>query len=309
MTVTQKAGKRIPWLLLVFSLPARRASQRVEIWRKLQRYGALPLRSSGYVLPHSPANQEKLEWLATAIRNYKGQASVVQVATFDDLPAERLQQLFIEARARDYEALLRELKKILSLSPLRRPVGQLSRLRRRFQQVVTIDFFHSPLRAQVETLLARADEPQPAKPGRKGKAAQYGNRFWLTRPRPGIDRVSSAWLILRFIDPKARFAFADDPADHPNAIPFDMFAAQGFGHRGEDCTFETLCKEFGIREGRVKRIAQIVHDADLEDEKYGRSEGEGLDRVLKGWAAQDLSDDELLRRGVELIEGLYYGLS
>lgn len=309
MSVTQKAGERIPWLLLVFSLPARRASQRVEIWRKLQRYGALPLRSSGYVLPHSPVNQEKLEWLATAIRNYKGQASVVQVASFDDLPAEQLRQLFTEARARDYEALLRELKKILSLSPLRRPAGQLSRLRRRFQQVIMIDFFESPLRVQVETSLARADEPQPANPGRKGKAAQYVNRFWLTRPRPGIDRVSSAWLILRFIDPKARFAFADDPADHPDAVPFDMFAPQGFGHRGADCTFETLCKEFGIREGRVKRIAQIVHDADLEEEKFGRSEGEGLDRVLKGWAAQDLSDGELLRRGVELIEGLYYGLS
>src|SRR6266566_7844686 len=130
MSVTQKAGERIPWLLLVFSLPARRASQRVEIWRKLQRYGALPLRSSGYVLPHSPVNQEKLEWLATAIRNYKGQASVVQVASFDDLPEQKLKQLFMEARSKDYESLLRDLKKLVALSPARRPAGRLSRLRR-----------------------------------------------------------------------------------------------------------------------------------------------------------------------------------
>ena len=84
-----------------------------------------------------------------------------------------------------------------------------------------------------------------------------------------------------------------------------MFVEQGFGHRGDDCTFETLCKEFAIRDGKVKRIAQIIHDADLGDEKFGRVEGQGLDRVLNGWAAQDVADEELLRRGLELVEGLY----
>ena len=305
MTVTTQPSPA-PWLLLVFSLPSGRASARVEVWRKLQRYGALALRSSGYVLPNRPANQEKLEWLATAIRNYKGQASVVRVQAFDDLSDKRLRQLFTEARVRDYEKLLRELKKLLSLSPARRPAGTLSRLRRQFQEIAAIDFFENPLRAQVETALARADEPA-TKPGQKAKA-QYLNRVWMTRPRPGIDRVSSAWLIRRFIDPRARFVFGDDPGLHPEAVPFDMFAAEGFGHRGEDCSFETLCKEFAIRDGKVKRIAQIIHDADLEDEKFGRVEGQGLDRVLNGWARQDVPDDELLRRGMELIEGLSSGL-
>src|SRR4029077_1617204 len=87
-------GTEASWLLLVFSLPARNASQRVEIWRKLQRYGMLALRSSGHVLPNTAANQERMEWLATAIRAYKGQASVVQVKGFDDLPAETLRKLF-----------------------------------------------------------------------------------------------------------------------------------------------------------------------------------------------------------------------
>src|SRR5712692_9993073 len=237
MTVTRGAA---PWLLLVFSLPSSRASQRVEVWRKLQRYGALGLRSSGYVLPNTPPNQEKLEWLATAIRNYKGQASVVQVQAFDDLPDKRLQQQFVEARSRDYERLLREVKKVAALSHARRPTGRLSRLRR------------------------------------------------------------------QFIDPKARFFFGSDPSVHREAIPFDMFHPQGFGHRGEDCTFETLRKEFAIRDARVRRIAQIIHDADLGDEKFGRVEGLGLDQVLNGWAQQDLPDDELLQRGMELIEGLYH---
>jgi hypothetical protein len=236
---------------------------------------------------------------------------VVQVRGFDDLPDERLRQLFLEAQAHDYERLLRELKKFVALRAARRPAGKLSRLRRRFNEVVALDFFGSPLRARVEGLLARADEPETGKFSKRGKggAAQYSNRIWITRPRPGIDRVSSAWLILRFIDPKARFIFGPDPGEHPEAIPFDMFVAQGFGHRAEDCTFETLCKQFAIRDGKAKRIGQIVHDADLGDKKFGRVEGEGLDRVLNGWAALDVDDDELLRRGMELVEGLYSSMS
>ena len=128
-----------PWLLLVFSLPAKSASQRVEIWRKLQRYGMLALRSSGYVLPHSAINQERMEWLATAIRTYKGQASVVQAQGFDDLPAEQLKRLFLEARSRDYQKLLRAAKKLLALPASRRPGGRLNRIRRRLgpRSVVT----------------------------------------------------------------------------------------------------------------------------------------------------------------------------
>src|SRR6202051_151483 len=187
--------KEAPWLMLVFSLPARGASQRVQIWRKLQRFGMLALRSSGYVLPNTCANQERMEGLATAIRTYKGQASVVQVQGFDDLPSEHLKQLFIEARSRDYQKLLHEAKKVLALSPSRRPGGRLNRIRRRFVELQDVDFFGSPLRAKVENLLAQADkaDAQTTSGKAKGKSGQYVNRLWMTRPRPGIDRVSSAW--------------------------------------------------------------------------------------------------------------------
>jgi len=294
-------------LLLIFSLPAKRASQRVEVWRKLQRYGTLPLRSSGYVLPNSAANQEKLEWLAETIRSYKGEASVVQVQAFDDLPDARLRQLFLEASSRHYERLLRELKKVMSLPHAQRSARQLSRLRSEFQEIVANDFFANPMLARVEAALTRADEVGTVSLRRKAKAAEYRNRVWITRPRPGIDRVSSAWLIERFIDPKARFVFDDDPSAHPAAVPFDMFSPQGFGHREQNCTFETLCKEFALRDSKVRRIAQIIHDADLGDEKFGRKEGVCLDQVLNGWAKLDVPDNELLRRGMELIEGLYAG--
>jgi len=306
MTVTRSST--IPWLLLVFSLPTKSASQRVKVWRKIQRYGMLALRSSGYVLPNNPVNQERMEWLATTIRADKGQASVVQAQGFDDLPAERLKVLFVDARTRDYQKLLHEAKRLLAVPASRRPNGRLNRIRRRFVELQEIDFFGNPLRTRLENLLIQADEAAGEKSGRKSKpkSAEYVGRLWMTRPRPGIDRVSSAWLIRRFIDPRARFVFGAEPGAHPDAIPFDMFCPQGFGHRGEDCTFETLFKQFAIRDRRVKRIAEIIHDADLGDEKFGRPEGHGLDKVLNGWAQQELPDDELLQRGMDLIEGLYH---
>jgi hypothetical protein len=307
MTVTN--SEKAPWLLLVFSLPTKRASQRVEIWRKLRRYGTLALRSSGHILPNTPINQERMEWLATAIRDYKGQASVIQVQGFDDLPEMKLKKLFLDARSRDYEKLATELKKLSASSHSQVPAGPLNRLRRQFEEVGNIDFFKSPLRSHVERLLARVEQPKKVASTRSRKRAAFVNRLWITRPRPGIDRVSSAWLIRRFIDAKARFVFSADPSSHPEAVPFDMFVSEGFGHRGEDCTFETLCHEFAIRDRRVKQIAHIIHDADLGDEKFGRTEGLVLDQVLNGWASQNVEDDELMQRGMKLIEGLYNGLS
>jgi hypothetical protein len=302
--------QKIPWLLLVFSLPAKSAVQRVEIWRKLQRYGTLALRSAGYLLPNTAANQERMEWLATTIRSYKGQASVVQVQGFDDLPTDLLKQQFIDARSRDYQKLLHEAKKLIGLSASKRTSGAISRLRRRFQELQDVDFFGNPLRAKLEKTLVQMDETNGTKSRgtKRRKSNEYLNRVWMTRSRPGIDRVSSAWLIRRFIDPKARFVFGPEPKTNPDAVPFDMFCTQGFGHRGEDCTFETLQKEFAIRDARVKRIAEIIHDADFTDGKFGKTEGDGLDKVLNGWSKKDMPDDELLQRGMKLIEGLYDSL-
>lgn len=295
-----------PWLLLIFKLPVRQASGRVEIWRKLKRYGAIPMLTAGHLLPNSFANRERFEWLATEIRKYNGQASVVQAQSIGDLPAEKLTQAFIEARSRDYELILRQLRDTKQAN------RKLSRIRRRFQQIVDIDFFNSPLRSRVETVLARMDNTSKLSGTGSQQSAtkgKYLNRTWITRPRPGIDRVSSAWLIRRFIDPNAQFVFGTKPERHPKAIPFDMFGSQGFGHRGDDCTFETLRKQFRVRGRRVAAMAEIIHDADLTDEKFGRVEGIGLDRTLIGWAQQGVSDEELLRRGMELIEGLYQSMS
>jgi hypothetical protein len=295
---------KIPWLIFVFSLPAKRASQRVEIWRLLKRYGSIGLRSSGYALPNNSQNLERFERLAATVLKYRGQASVIHVESIDNLPSKELSELFLEARAKDYEAIILELKRYKGASS----PGQLSRLRHRFEEIVAIDFFNSPLRSRVEQLLANADARRDTHAAGKPTSRQkkeFQKRTWMTRPRPSIDRVSSAWLIRRFIDPQARFIFGSNSGKFPGAVPFDMFQPDGFGHRGDDCTVETLCKEFRISDPKVKVISQIIHDADLGDEKFGRNEGMALDHVLIGWAQQGLSDEELLRRGIDLIEGLY----
>ncbi len=298
-----------PWLLLTFTLPKKRASQRVEVWRKLQRYGAVPLGNSGYLLPNNPTNQERFEWLATAIRKYAGEASVVKVQSIDNLSTSQLVGRFAEARAHEYQELIRELQKLSSIPSQKRAYGRVSRIRTRFREIVEIDFFKSPLQKRVEELLARADtSPSTTTEAPKINLRQYIGRLWFTRPRPGIDRSASAWLIRRFIDKKARFTFAREEDVPQQAVPFDMFHG-GFGHRGEDCTFETLQKTFRIRDKRVGVIGQIIHDADLLDEKFGRKEGFGVDEILNGWAKQEVPDKELLERGMGLIEALYSSLS
>jgi len=309
MVISKKRSKP-PWILLAFTLPTKRASQRVEVWRKLQRYGSVPLGNSGYLLPNDAANRERFEWLAAAIRKYGGDASVVQVQAIDNLSTPQLIGRFAEARARDYQEVIQELQRLSSLSLQAQSAARLSRLRGRFQEIVGIDFFNSRLQKRVEELLDRADaarSPSPAKEAAKVSRREYVRRVWVTRPRPGVDRSASAWLIRRYIDPKARFTFAPEGHVPREAVPFDMFHG-GFGHRGEDCTFETLQKAFRIRNHRVAVIGQIIHDADLLDEKFGRKEGFGIDEVLKGWARQGIADNELLARGMQLTEGLYHSL-
>jgi len=299
------------WLLLAFTLPTKRASQRVEIWRKLQRFGTVPLGNSGYLLPTNPGNEERFQWLATAIRKYGGNASVVHVKSIDNLSRPQLISRFAEARAKEYQELIRELQAFSSTRVEGKGNGRISRLRNRFQEIVDVDFFNSPLQKRVEELLENAAKLREHKlntPNTKINPRDYRGRVWVTRPRPGVDRCSSAWLIRNFIDRKARFAFAPEDRVPSGAVPFDMFHAEGFGHRGDDCTFETLEKQFRVRDPKVTVIGQIIHDADLLDDRFGRKEGYGVDEILKGWARQGISDAELLERGVQLIEGLYHSL-
>lgn len=306
-------ANRPAWLLLLFSLPTKRNSERVEVWRKLKRIGALPLGTPGYLLPNTLPNQEHFEWLAATIRGYRGEASVIQVQAIDNLSAKQIAERFNAARSQDYQELIDELSK---MQKQKTPSGiQLANARRRFQEISAIDFFNCALQRRAEDLLLHSSSLVTSKlPARKApskalKTSDFQNRTWVTRPRPGIDRASSAWLIKKFIDPAAKFVFAMQAAMAPGAIPFDMFEGTGFSHMRDDCTFETLCRQFAIRDPKVLALAEMVHDADLQDEKFGRSEGIALDSVLNGWAQEGIADDALLERGINLFEGLFQGLN
>lgn len=299
-----------PWLMLVFNFPAKKASQRVGVWRKLHKYGALSLRNSGYLLPNNAINQERFEWLATSIRGFKGQASVLRVHAIDDLPDDVLKGKFQEERQRDYAELIRETNSLK-----RSDAGfsaHLARLKRRMEELVEIDFFESSHRAKAQEALDRAEDSTPSskRNARTDPAkVEFHHRVWLTRPRPGIDRVSSAWLIRKYVDPNATFAFDKSADAQPGAVAFDMFQPGGFGHEGDNCTFETLCKHFGIRDRKALLIAKAIHDADLEDEKYGRNEGVVINQILKGWAKMGIENDQILQRGMDVVEGLYRSIS
>jgi len=135
----------------------------------------------------------------------------------------------------------------------------------------------------------------------------YHGRTWITRPRPGVDRMSSGWLIQRFIDPKAQFAFGDIKG-HSKAIPFDTFEAE-FGHHGTHCTFETLCERFGIGDASVQRIGRIVHDLDLKEATYSEPEGPTLGRLVEGLRRAHRDDGALLRAGMDMFEALYQSMT
>ena len=142
------------------------------------------------------------------------------------------------------------------------------------------------------------------------KPAAYRSRRWVTRPRPGIDRFASAWLIRRFINPKARFAFAADAEaarkNHPRAVPFDMFGVE-FGHQGTECTFETLIRRFKLRAPGLDALARLVHTVDLKDDRYVVPEAAAVQRLVEGLRRVHADDDVLLERGIEMIEALHTG--
>jgi hypothetical protein len=293
-----------PWILLVFTLPSSRASERVQVWRKLQKFGTLPFRNAGYLLPNSPENRERLIWVSQTVRLHGGDASVIEVSSIDDLPENAIRELFRQARNADYEALRKDLEKLRPRSGA--ASAQALRLRKRFDEIVGMDFFVSQRRVEVQALFDQLNAVSPQEqPARLLSKKDFQKKTWITRPRPGIDRIASAWLISREIDNQPSFAFAQKSESHPGAIPFDMYGPDGFGHEGDRCTFETLCRSFSIKDKKIALIAEAVHDADLEDGRYGRQEGHVIHRILQGWAKQKVDDHALLQRGMELMEGLY----
>jgi len=295
------------WLLLLFSLPTNRNTERVAVWRRLKKMGAVQIKTSTYLLPDEPAQYEQFQWLAQQIRDYGGDSTLVRAQEIEGLSKEKVIAMFNEALAKDYGELRKSLQGFITRRKKMDAEGgasELQRLMRQFREIRAVDFFDSPRGHDIAMLLRRAEGPKRSRQLETLNVKQYQEKTWLTRPRPEIDRVGSAWLIARFIDRKPKFVFASTVDAIPDAIPFDMLDAE-FSHHGNYCTFETLTRRFTISDKSLAKIGEMIHDADLDDARFQRVEAVGIDRVLKGWAKQGLSDQEILRRGFECFDALY----
>jgi hypothetical protein len=295
------------WLLLLFSLPTNRNTERVAVWRRLKKMGAVQIKTSTYLLPDEPAQYEQFQWLAQQIRDYGGDSTLVRAQEIEGLTKEKVVSLFNTARDKEYVDLRKALQGFISRrrkSNAEFAAAELERLTKQFRELRQIDFFDSPRGQDVAMLLRRAEGPRRSAKLQTLDVRQYRGKTWLTRPRPEVDRVGSAWLISKFVDPKAKFVFAPSAQAVPEAIPFDMLDAE-FSHHGNCCTFETLVKRFAISDKALTKIGEMIHDADLDDARFQRVEAVGIDRVLKGWAKEGLPDEEILRRGFECFDALY----
>ena len=301
------------WLFLLFNLPAKQSNDRVRTWRQLKKSGAIQLKTSTYVLPDEPVHYERFQVLAKEIVACGGEATLVRVKDIEGVSHAAVVALFNEARAGQYEELVGPVTRLLEGPKTRKDSPaqfsrQLKQLRARFEEIRAIDYFECSRGEDVQRLLQKVEALQGPKrtleTGPRLRIEDYQGKTWVTRPRPEIDRVSSAWLIRNFIDAEARFVFAHKTEECPKGLPYGMPGAE-FGRHREACTFQTLLERFGIRDRAVQRLAEIVHDADLEDGAFRTVEGFGIDHTLKGWAKLGLSDEEILRRGFECFDGLY----
>jgi hypothetical protein len=323
LPITTAAPGRRRWLLFIHQVRSHPSNLRVTTWRRLQQIGAIPLKQAVYALPDTPDAREDLEWLKTEVKAAGGDASVFAAANVDAWSDDALIEEFRRARQDLYKELGRDVEQALKRgASAQRPKGTrapaLRRLldifRERLVAAEKIDFFGSAGRDRVLTLLRQLEDrigdagrqPAPAGQGdHSGRQASFQGRLWITRPRPGVDRMASAWLIRLFIDRQARFGFAADRESVPDqGVPFDMFGVE-FSHQGDGCTFETLCSVFGIAQPALSRIAAIVHDLDLKDGRFGAPECSTVGAMIEGLQLAHQNDEALLEQGMTLVDSLY----
>jgi hypothetical protein len=306
------------WLLLIHQLPTEPAYLRVKIGRRLARLGAVALKNSVYVLPLRAGTTEDLQWVRQEVVAGGGEATVAEAELVDGLSDREVEAKFREASDAAYSevmgetrALAQPLKRRKKLSELARSelLSAVGRLERRVELIAATDFFGAPLgdaaRGELRELRLRA-EPRPHEPETTQDPVRgVRGRTWVTRTGIHVDRIGSAWLIRRLIDADAVFKYVQPKGYVPLAgeLRFDMFEAE-FSHAGERCTFETLVARFGLDEPGLAAVAEVVHDIDLKEARFGRPETPGFAACIAGLCRAHRDDGERLQRGSVLFESL-----
>ena len=302
MITKSSAAEPPSWLLLLHQLPAKPAYARVKLWRRLQALGAVAVKNAVYALPAGSQAQEDFEWALKEITGAGGEGMIVEARLIDGLSDDAVRGLFNSAREADYRALAKEIRAVeKDAAP-----AQVARLRTEAARVAAIDFFGANGREDVEARLAALALPDAA-PGRATRPLVSGSgHVWVTRRHVHVDRIGSAWLIRRFIDPEGTFKFVPAKGYKPRSgeLRFDMFEAE-YTHEGDRCTFEVLLQKSGLNEPALTAISEIVHDIDLKDGKFARAEAGGIAALIDGLAQADISDQERVERGAQLFDNLY----
>jgi hypothetical protein len=303
------------WILLITSLPTENATARMRAWRALKASGAAVLRDGVYLMPERPACRGTLETVAADVLATGGTALVLRV---EEPEGAAFAGLF--ERGEDYAALLADIAKShakiragLTDESAAEAVKQARKLRKSLSSLADIDFFPGEARKQAESALqeleltaAQAlspDEPHAATGALpRLDAGQYRGRLWATRQRPWVDRLASAWLIRRYIDPEARLLWLAAPADCPaEALGFD-FDGASFSHVGSRVTFEVLLASFGLDSPALLRLSALVHFLDVGGVQP--AEAGGIESVLAGLRASVADDDQLLAQASHIFDGL-----
>jgi hypothetical protein len=321
MKVSAASGR---WLMLIHQIPPKPNYLRVKIGRRLARIGAAALKNTVYVLPRTESTQEDFQWVLREIVAAGGEATLVGAHMVDGMSDEQVEGLFRAARDEDYATVLDEARTVAQNLPsagldddaLRQLQTDVARLERRMTEIAPIDFFAARSRQKaveaVARLRAKASRKASAPERSPGSAEPFRKRTWVTRMDVHVDRVASAWLIRRFIDPAAELKFVPAKGYKPAAgeLRFDMYEAE-FTHEGDRCTFEVLRDRFATDHKGLKAIAEIIHDLDVKDARYGRPENAGVAAQIAGLALVHRDDEARIERGCELFDELlaFFGRS
>jgi len=301
------------WLLLLHQIPPNPQYFRAQTLRRLAQVGALPIKNSAYLLPECDDSLEDLQWIRGEIAQQGGSAWLFRVEVIAGMTNAEICAAFQEARAADYQRLLNEAQELRAQADggsRGSALAAATKLTRRVQQTRRIDFFDTPGYEELETAMQELDKHlRDSTVARTVVPAAAEKCTWVTRRGIKVDRMASAWLVRRFIDPQASFRFVDPDsyAHQEGEMRFDMFEGE-FTHQGDLCTFEVLLASREIDNAGLRAIAEIVHDIDLKEQKYDHPETAGVSCLISGICARTAEDEVRLELGTGLLDSLYESL-
>jgi hypothetical protein len=297
------------WLVLIHQVPNSPPALRVKMWRRLQKIGAVSVKNSVYVLPHTDQSLEDFHWVAREIVEKGGEASICEATFVEGLTNKEIVDLFQTSRDSDYAQLLEEIQNVPhETESASDAIAKVSRLRQKFDEIEAIDFFPSGSGSKADSELLRMETRLRESPVRKTgvQVGSYSSRTWVTRKGIHIDRIASAWLIRKFIDRDARLKFVAQRGYRPESgeLRFDMFDAE-FTHQDGRCTFEVLLDRTLINDRGLRPIAEIIHDIDLKESKFNRPQTAGIALVIDAICTANKEDQDRLKRGSAVLDDLY----